>query len=400
MLHWGVYFIIFSVVFRELGTIHVAGITLNQFIIIFLFFLALLAKLLRKQEVFKLVGLDIALLAFGAYLWISNYFVSENPNWGIRYSSSYFRSLACYFLVIFLIDSRLKIKIFIASYILASLIMVFTADFYTAISSGLDFSIYNGRTGLDGLSGHYIKYAQYALMSVPLSYYAFRNADRKLKPIIFIVILILCLAALFSGSRGAILTFVMIFSVIAVTEIHPFDQMDSKNFIFISLLGLTLFLVFWFKGGSELLGSLISPIKGGPMDSSLAGRVYINKQAFSIFLENPIFGVGIDSTRNHFTHIPHNQWLQILTELGLFGMSLAAIILYKLYNTFSTDRTAFQITNDLPMLNYASGAMISVFAMFFWGFYENIGLISAEKFHFMLFGLSRSIEMVASKSEA
>ena len=158
MLHWGVYFIVISTVFRDLGTVYIAGLTLNQAVILFLFFAALTSKLFRKDDVYRPDGLDITLVVFGIYFWISNFLISNDPEWGIRVCTHYLRSLTCYFLVVFLIQDRSKINLFVATYILSSLLMVFTEDLYSAVRSGLTFSL-GRREGLTGLAGHYINYA-------------------------------------------------------------------------------------------------------------------------------------------------------------------------------------------------------------------------------------------------
>jgi len=68
MLHWGVYFIVISNVFVQLGSIIILGASINQIVIGILFLFALTGKLLRRAGIYKLDLLDILLVLFGFYL--------------------------------------------------------------------------------------------------------------------------------------------------------------------------------------------------------------------------------------------------------------------------------------------------------------------------------------------
>lgn len=394
MLHWGVYFIVISVVFRELGTVYIGFFTLNQFVIIILFLAALFVKLIQRQD-FSVPGkLTVALIAFGCYMWFSNFIFNQHANWGIAACTNYLRSLICYFLVIILIDTKKKFRLFVMSYIIASTAMVLTGNLYDQLTSGLNLSYTGARSGLEGLSEHYIKYAQYAMISLPLTYYFLKNSNIRFKRIMYSIILaLLAFGGLFSGSRGAVLTLLVMIFTIAIIELRQRDQLVRSPGVLFSFAFITLFLfiIFWVKGGSELFGSLFSVFTGKPADLSLGGRLIIQSRSFTLFLDNPFFGAGIDSTRKIYGSVTHNQWLQILSELGVVGMVLAIIVVYFIFNNLFTAKRNAYLNNDNFMINIINGLMVSTFSMIFWGLYENIGLIQAEKILFMLFGLCVSI---------
>ena len=143
MLQWAVYFIVISNMFRQLGTVAIAGFTINQSVIILTFLTAFPAKLFRRQRLIEIDVLDIALIAFGIYLWISNYLVNQDPSWGGRVSDNYLRSLICYFLVVFVITDRRKFYYFVMTYIISSLAMIFTANLLSVFQSGISFTLHS-----------------------------------------------------------------------------------------------------------------------------------------------------------------------------------------------------------------------------------------------------------------
>ena len=395
MLHWGVYFIIASNVFRTLGTTYVAGVTLNQAVIILLFLAAIPYRLLKEKRFYQFAVLDVALVLFGLYLWVSNFLISPDPSWGMRVATDYLRSLTCYFLVVFLITDEKKVRWFIYTYIATSLAMVLTADVLGAVQTGIHFTT-QAREGLTGEAGHYINYAIYALMSIPLAYFLMKNYRNLFaKTVLWAIIGILTLSLLFSGSRGAVLAFGIMVVAILFMEIKQFSRIKPLQLVTLTVLSIGLFVVFWIKGGSELLGTLLSALTGGgKMDASLAGRLSLNQSSWALFLENPVFGTGADTTRHILKNVTHNQWLQILAELGVIGMSLALFATLSLYRCLRSPRGKADYPETVRMANMLNGASVSVFVLLIWGFYENIGFIHAYKVLFMLFALLRVMHII------
>jgi O-antigen ligase len=393
MLHWGVYFIVISVIFRTLGTIYIGPLTLNQFIIIGLFLIAFFVKLIQKHDIKKPRALSIALILFGAYMFFSNFVINSDHSIGVRYCDNFARSLLCYFLVVTLIDTRKKINLFMLSYIIASIAMVLTADVQSQVTSGLHLDPSGGRTGIEGLSEHYIKYAQYSLISLPLVYAFFKNTKKRSTMIVCIVaMMLLAVGALFSGSRGAVLTFLVIFFAIVIQELKQRKQFGgSRGAIIFTLIAILLFSVFWVSGGDKLFESVFSVFSGKPSDASLSGRLWIAKLSLKHFMDNPFFGLGLNQVYNLHLRVPHNQWLQILSELGLIGILLSIVIVYHLFKTLSVSKQNAVYSNDRSMINIINSVTITIFSMLIWGFYENLGFIQAEKILFMIFGFAEAL---------
>jgi len=395
MLHWGVYFVVLSIVFNQLGTIEILGFTLNQVLIIVLFVLALFSKLLRKADVYKIALPDILLVLFGGYIWISNFVINDNPTWGFPVCMSYVRALTCYFLVVFLIDTPKKIRLFILTYIAASVAMVFSDNLFSALGTNITFTA-SARQGLVGLAGHYIQYAIYALMSIPLAFAYFQNSKGRLKVIFVLIMIALALATLFSGSRGAVVSFViMLIAIIAIMS-RTQEQAVSLSIVLVLFMGLGMVGFFLAKGGGTLMGTLHPG--GQTLDASLGGRWAFLGAALSLFIEHPIFGIGINAFANTlaFKHVPHNQWLQILAELGLIGFIFSLFLVYSIFRGLVAAHRHALLVQDRIMMNIVSGVGIAIFTLLFTGLYEHTGIIQGEKVLFMLFGIARSLDTILS----
>jgi len=278
--------------------------------------------------------------------------------------------------------------------------MVFSADIVRVLQSGLTFSVDGGRGGLSGLAGHYINFAFYSLMSVPLAYGAFKNAvySHKKKWIFMygFAIFILCISAVMSGSRGAVISFFTMIILVSVLELF---SGGSKSIFALPLMlvsCLCILCFFWFKGGDQLMISLLalfSDVKN--VDGSLSGRMSFNRMSFQLFLNNFIFGIGLGSTVKLLGHVTHNQWLQILSELGSFGFAIAGMITFRVFHCLVIAKRKFDDLGDLEMTNLVYGVMASIGMITVWGLYENIGLIAADKMLFMLFGVSAAMKHFA-----
>ena len=391
------YFVLGSVVFANLGTISVFGITLNQIIIVTALCLGLASRMFRKEKIYHFSQIDLWLVLFAAYLWLSNFLINNNPAWGMLSCMNYLRSLACYFIVVFLITDAKKIRLLVIAYVLASLGIVLTTNPLEAVETGLKF-VASARQGLTGLADTYIFYGLYALMSIPLAYAMFKCTARKTFKIISgLIILTLSVATLFSGSRGAVVSYVITMISIIVVEARSNKQSTVASTALLSIVSVGLLTLFWIKGGRYILSTLVT-VGGQGMDASMAGRLSFQKAAFSQFLSHPVFGIGIDAFKySTLEHVPHNQWLQILTELGLVGLMISGAMTWVIFRALLSARSVANHLGDPKMASIINGVVISIFVLLFWGLYENIGYISVQKVLFMLIGLARSIETYMRK---
>ncbi len=99
-------------------------------------------------------------------------------------------------------------------------------------------------------------------------------------------------------------------------------------------------LLVW-VGGAELSKRIAS---AGPSHSELSGdiRSYINRDGLRMFLKKPVLGWGLGTFpvvypqfrtfyTNFFVNEAHNDYLQLLVEMGLLGFGTMIWFLLTLY---------------------------------------------------------------------
>jgi O-antigen ligase len=87
---------------------------------------------------------------------------------------------------------------------------------------------------------------------------------------------------------------------------------------------------------------------------TLNGRIQLYKTALTVSLENPFMGVGFSrfgeyvSNKYHLRMIktdldPHNLWLLIVAELGVFGLILASMFILFFLKSIWVCRNAYRV---------------------------------------------------------
>jgi len=73
---------------------------------------------------------------------------------------------------------------------------------------------------------------------------------------------------------------------------------------------------------------------------SRAARLRLIEQGMDVFVENPLTGIGAGQFRNYSApdvvekwRVTHNVWLQVATELGLFGLLTFAFLVLRAYSS-------------------------------------------------------------------
>jgi O-antigen ligase len=136
---------------------------------------------------------------------------------------------------------------------------------------------------------------------------------------------------LLSGARQAIFGLgMLIFIRIAFfSQVHK----QSKRIIYI-LLGFILLFVF-IRFINSLNIDFINTVLDRKGDiNSITGRGDNLIRAITIIKQNPYFGVGLGGySPNNMSIYPHNVFLEILSECGLFGFTALIIVLITFYKS-------------------------------------------------------------------
>lgn len=224
---------------------------------------------------------------------------------------------------------------------------------FTIIADTVGLTNFHSMFGEEGVSRHFGIYgrANFAVgklaFGLPFIIYAFFEAYKKRKLAVFTVyafsIGIVITAIILTGSRNGGLLLIVIFML---TLLKEYKFWYRTNVLIISVLIMALLFVV-FRGPFVFaytylyrrFSDLLYFIDTGEQlaGQSLILRSEMLRVGWKIFLDNPIFGIGIDGYRFNVqqysnlltTHYAHNTYVEILTGMGLFGFLIfISLLLY------------------------------------------------------------------------
>jgi O-antigen ligase len=186
--------------------------------------------------------------------------------------------------------------------------------------------------------GPYVNHNHYAglmemLVPIPLVFSLTRGARGPRKILAGIAAALMASTIFLSGSRGGMLAFVMQVALLAVIVVwrqkNPKVTLALATFLVIGV-GLVLWL-----GGSELAQRLASIHAETRTELSGGIRIAIDRDAVKMFARKPILGWGLgvfpdvypefrSFHTNFFINEAHNDYLQLLVEMG--GLGFAAML--------------------------------------------------------------------------
>ena len=209
--------------------------------------------------------------------------------------------------------------------------------------------------------GPYVNHNHYAglmemLLPIPLVLSLTRLANSKERIAAAAAAAIMAGTIFLSGSRGGMLA---LFGELALLAIVLVKQRRDL----LTALGLGVFLIIvvglltWL-GGDELLHRLAT-VETAHTDLSSDMRFQINRDGLHMFRNKPVLGWGLGSFpgvypqfrsfyTNFFVNQAHNDYLQLLVEMGLLGFGTMLWFLFVLY------RSAFKKIGNWP--SQVSGA--------------------------------------------
>ncbi|HTC48074.1 MAG TPA: O-antigen ligase family protein [Candidatus Aquilonibacter sp.] len=192
--------------------------------------------------------------------------------------------------------------------------------------------------------GPYVNHNHYAglmemLAPIPLVVSLTKLAPPKLRAVAAAAAAIMVGTIFLSGSRGGMLAIVAELVILSALLVKQKRGMRTAIGIgvFLALVGGMLIWI----GGSELSQRIAS---AGPGHSELSSdiRKYINRDGFRMFMKRPILGWGLGTFpivypefrtfyTNFFVNEAHNDYLQLLIEMGLLGFATMLWFVVTLY---------------------------------------------------------------------
>ena len=204
--------------------------------------------------------------------------------------------------------------------------------------------------------GPYVNHNHYAglmemLTPIPLAISLADNVRDSRRALAAVSAAVMASTIFLSGSRGGMAAFGTQMALLA-----GFLIIRRKNWKVALVLGgfliVALGLMVWL-GGGELVERLISMHDGTRAELSGGTRLTIDRDAFKIFVQEPVLGWGLGTFPDiypQFSHLStnfqvgpaHNDYLQLLVEMGVLGF---ATMLWFLLTLFGS---AFKKLKHLP----------------------------------------------------
>jgi O-antigen ligase len=193
--------------------------------------------------------------------------------------------------------------------------------------------------------GPYVNHNHYAglmemLVPIPLVYSLTRRARGPRKIMAGIAAALMASTIFLSGSRGGMLAFVVEMAVLSVVVV--WRQKNRKSTLALAtFLVMGVGLVLWL-GGSELARRLATIHSETKTELSGGTRLDIDRDALHMFAARPILGWGLGTFpdvypkfrtfhTNFFINEAHNDYLQLLVEMGGLGFAILLWLLWSVY---------------------------------------------------------------------
>ena len=193
--------------------------------------------------------------------------------------------------------------------------------------------------------GPYVNHNHYAglmemLVPIPLVFSLTRGAQGPRKIMAGIAAALMAGTIFLSGSRGGMLAFVVQIGVLAVVVVW---RQKSRKLIsaLATFLVIGVGLVLWL-GGSELAQRLATIHADTRTELSGGTRLDIDRDALRMFAHKPVLGWGLGTFpdvypqfrsfhTNFFINQAHNDYLQLLVEMGGLGFAIMLWFLWAVY---------------------------------------------------------------------
>ena len=290
-------------------------------------------------------------------------FIAEYQMISFNTSAGVIQTIILYNLLIpFMLESRKNYLKIINSIIFSAFILIFRLIILTPIS-------FWGTFQQPGMVIGYNPNTIGLILSITsvISFNYFRSEKKYL----YIILgLVLGLSSFFSGSRKAFAVVIIGFILINILY-----SRNVKNFIISIIISiLSIILIYSFVMNVDLLydsigrriEALISYFFGGSnVDSSTITRFDMIKVGLKLFSEKPILGYGLANYSNisKFEVYSHNNYIELLVSIGLFGTSLYYMLHLKILFKAIKNRANIFLLDPICSITLISIILVTDFGM-------------------------------------
>jgi O-antigen ligase len=195
--------------------------------------------------------------------------------------------------------------------------------------------------------GSYVNHNHYAglmelLVPIPLVLTFTRLAEERERIAAGIAAAVMTGTIFLSGSRGGMLAMVVEFAILAVLLTR--EKKHVRLAIGVGAFALVLVVLLTWLGGKELTARVSSISTEARTEISGGMRLSIDRDAIRMFRNKPVLGWGLGTFptvypqfrsfyTNFFVNQAHNDYLQLLSEMGVLGFAAMLWFLFVLYRS-------------------------------------------------------------------
>lgn len=246
--------------------------------------------------------------------------------------------------------------------------------------------------------GEYVGYGNVGVTYVmaPASIVSFYLAYKKKSKILYGITLLLFVISALSGSKKGPVIFIAGLAVILIKTSKDIRKL-VRNLLLAGILtgGLYLLImkisVLYHALGIRIVQAL-EQLNGTGVDKSTRDRMMLGQYGIKVFLDNPIFGVGIDGFKNapmnRIHYYAHNNYVELLADCGIVGCMIYYFPLYRKFIQEIRGKADF-FTDNILALALLAGLLVGDFSSVSY-FQESLQIFYAISF--MLMGYDKKVK--------
>jgi putative inorganic carbon (HCO3(-)) transporter len=249
-------------------------------------------------------------------------------------------------------------------------------------------------------------YSQVLLVLVPLAMDRMRHEKKKWLRMVAGYTLFVCIFSIFmTFSRGAFLSMIIIIVMMLIK-----NPPKPLTFLIAIAIVVPLFSVLppSYTARLQTIPDAIPGLtdKDVREEASFRGRSSAQQAGWLMFLDNPLFGLGVGNFGNHYQEYsrglgidssrwdqaPHNLYLEIVTEKGLFGLSVFALLIGTMFAGIGRARRQFIDQGEPSLASLVVAFRIGIIGYMIAGTFLQL---SYPRFFWVLIGIGFAIPNVA-----
>jgi putative inorganic carbon (hco3(-)) transporter len=316
----------------------------------------------------KIYTFDFSLILDRQMLYIAGFlgfvFVSIIGAWfpleAMQFSLLYIKLIIIYFLVIYAIAERRHLW-FVTATLIGSNLLSTLYGFYNFFFARQSLGSMAAKVRMRGLTDDPNILALGIVFIAPALLLLLFDSGWRARSLLYLSALFCMLAGLIASfSRGGTIALAVVLAI----ALYMKRSWKIAGFVLACAIILIVFVIpatFWQHLLTLFdLGKYIS-------DPSLRWRSRLMLGAFDLFLQHPIFGIGVGNfviISNRYVSLEnlavHNSYLHAAVETGIFGLIFFLLIFARSFQNFAAALQAFRKQNEVKLALLCQGMLIGL----------------------------------------